>query len=628
MPSPSSRLALPSLGILVLLAGACGGGDDGADETQAAAANGDAGAAGSGGSVASAGGSGNAGSAGAAGGASGAAGGGMAGGAAGKGVAGAGGTSTAGAAGKGGAGAAGASSAGAAGAAGVAGKGGTAGAAGKGGTAGAAGGPGAGAGGGVNPDCVASTLYGKAGELWKPDGRIVDAGWVGYHTGKDPLPDVAVTATSKSVTDFGATPDDDTDDTKAFLAAADAVSNGVISVPAGKFILTERVYLKKSHVVLRGAGVGKTVLYMPKSLGDVYGLTFDGAGHSNWSFGGGFLTVQGSDGGKTLTTVTAKAARGATTLTVASASGITAGQWIRIVQTDAGGSMLKAFHEGYYPGNEGEDGGKELYHFYSPVKSVQGNAVTLERPLPFPIDTAWSPTVKAMAPTVQEVGIEHLTMKFAGTPYPGHFKEHGYNAIQVSGAHHAWVRDVEILNADYGVSLGGCFFSTVTDVILDTDFDRGALVGHHGLNSSGGTDLLFTRFDVRKTFVHDLTVDGYAFGTVWSRGKGVDLNMDHHGRAPYGTLWTALDMGAGNRPFASGGSAGRMPHSGAHSTYWNLKAKKDIPSPPSDFGPLLSFVAVAGQKTTLPSNDWSIEAIPAAKLCQEDLHEAMLAARP
>ena len=28
-----------------------------------------------------------------------------------------------------------------------------------------------------------SKLYGRTGELWKPDGRIVDGGYAGYHTG-------------------------------------------------------------------------------------------------------------------------------------------------------------------------------------------------------------------------------------------------------------------------------------------------------------------------------------------------------------------------------------------------------------------------------------------------------------
>jgi hypothetical protein len=221
---------------------------------------------------------------------------------------------------------------------------------------------------------------------------------------------------------------------------------------------------------------------------------------------------------------------------------------------------------------------------------------------------------------VREVGLEDFTVEFAGTTYPGHFKEAGFNAIQMSGLHDSWVRRVTILNADYGITMNGCFFSTVSDIVLDAPFDRGGLVGHHGLNSSGGNDLLFTRFDVRKKFVHDLTVDGYAMGTVWSNGKGVDLNMDHHGRAPYGTLWSNLDMGAGKRPFGSGGSSNRLPHSAAFSTFWNLNARATMKFPPNDFGPFLNFVAVKADKPAAPRADWSIETIANGELCQPDLH--------
>ncbi len=138
--------------------------------------------------------------------------------------------------------------------------------------------------------------------------------------------------------------------------------------------------------------------------------------------------------------------------------------------------------------------------------------------------------------------------------------------------------------------------------------------------------MLITRFDVCKTFVHDLTVDGYAMGTVFSDGKGVNLNMDHHGRAPYGTLWTNLDMGAGTRPFGSGGSSNRLPHSAAFSTFWNLTARTTMALPAADFGPTLNFVSVNATASN-PRADWSIENISSAQICQNDLHAFELAQR-
>lgn len=475
------------------------------------------------------------------------------------------------------------------------------------------------------PNCTASKLFGKDGAGFDPRGRLLDYAYAGYHAGADPIPDVSGPITS--VASFGAKPDDAIDDTSAFRDAIDAASSGVVAIPAGRFVLSERLTVNKGHLVIRGAGVGKTVLTFPKALGDVYELVFDHSGHSNWSFGGAFLTVQGSDKGAVLAQVTSNAARGDTRLVVDSIATIRAGQWVRLLQRDAAGSLLNALYGGKYDGDVSEDLGRQAFRFYSKVAAVAGNSVTLERALPFPVATAWTPRLAVAAPVVTEVGIEDLTLSFAPTPYPGHFKERGFNAIQLKGVQNSWVRRVEILDADYGITLNESQFCTVSDVTLDTDFDRGPLVGHHALNASGSSDLLFTRFDIRKTFVHDLSVDNYAFGTVWSRGRGLDLCMDHHGRAPYGTLWTALDLGAGTRAFESGGAKQRMPHSGAYTTYWNVRASRSIELPPSDFGPFLNFVGVGSVPASAPPPDWFVEPIAPAELCAPDLHAAMVARR-
>ncbi len=471
----------------------------------------------------------------------------------------------------------------------------------------------------ANPNCKSSRLFGKDGELRASAGRIIDAGFAGYHSGLDPIPNVA--GPIKSVLDFGATANDTQDDTAAFQAAIGATTSGVLFVPAGRYIITKRLQFKKSNVVFRGAGQGQTVLFMPKSLGDIDGITFNGNGATQFSFGDAFLKANGSDSGARLASISANVARGNKVLKVSTTTGISVGQVVRVVQKDAGGTLFGALHGGQFPGNVGEDGGKEVFHFYAKVKAIGSKQITLERPLPFEVDTRWTPEVRAARPSMREFGIENMTLEFAGSVYPGHFKEHGFNGIQLSGLQDSWVRNVQILNADYGITLNGCFFSTVTDIVLDATFDRGPLVGHHGLNSSSGNDLLFTRFDVRKKFVHDLTVDGYAMGTVWSNGKGVDLNMDHHGRAPYGTLWSNLDMGQGKRPFGSGGSSNRLPHSAAFSTFWNLTARNNMKLPPADFGPLLNFISVKGiTSATGGRADWSVENIAATDLCQPDLH--------
>ena len=467
-----------------------------------------------------------------------------------------------------------------------------------------------------DPNCTPSKLYGRTGELWKPEGRLINAAYAGYHTGIDPIPDVA--GPMKRVTDFGAKPDDMVDDSQAFLDAI-AGTDGVLLIPAGRYIVSQRLEIKKSNFVLRGEGAAKTTLFFPRSLSAVYGGDF--------TFSGGFITVSGSDPGPVLATATANVARGATTLTVSGTAGIKVGDWVRVVQTDKGGTLFRALYGGKHPGNGAQDGGREVFHHYTRVTAAAGTTLTMERSLPFEVDTNWTPQIKAAAPTTREVGVESMTLEMAGTPYPGHFNEAGYNAIYFVGAHDSWVRDVTILNADYGVHFNRSFFCTATGVVLDTNFDRGGLIGHHGINASGGSDVLFTKFDLRKKYVHDLTVDGYMMTSVWSGGKGVDLNMDHHGRAPYGTLWTNLDVGRATRAFGSGGSGNRMPHTAAYTTVWNVYGAGPVGFPAAGFGPLMNFVGVTGTDGAGGGDDYSVENIASDKLCQKDLYEAMVAAR-
>jgi hypothetical protein len=191
------------------------------------------------------------------------------------------------------------------------------------------------------------------------------------------------------------------------------------------------------------------------------------------------------------------------------------------------------------------------------------------------------------------------------------------------GAHDSWVRNVTIVNGELGISIYRSYFVTVTDVVLDSNVNQ-SRVGHHGLNSARGSDIWFTRFELKKQYIHDLTVDGYALATVWSKGKGLDMNMDHHGRAPYGTLWTDLDLGRGSRAFDNGGAGNRLPPTASYTTVWNLKATGAIELPPSSYGPNMNHIASG--KGSAPSH-WSVEDIPSDKLCQKDLHEDMLARR-
>lgn len=463
---------------------------------------------------------------------------------------------------------------------------------------------------------LVSSLWGESGEAFDPTGRLMDWSYAGYGAGERTIPEVPAVA---NVADFGALGDGTTDDGDAFaqaIAAAERSGGGAVEVGSGRYLLRRRLDLP-TGVVLRGAGRDETVLFFPSPLEALY------PGERNWSFSGGFLAATGSTRFPSRTNVVAPASRGTREIEVASPDSLAAGQWILIRQTDAGGTLMRRLHADLMDGgsdNVGDDG----LRFPTRITSIEGNRLTLERALPVDVEERWSPRVESFEPRVEEVGVETLTIEFPLTDYPGHFNEEGYNAIHFAAVANAWVRDVTILNADYGVSFTHSFFSTASGVRLATTGSRGDRVGHHGLNNGHGGDNLFVDFAIEARFIHDLTNEWYAHGVVFARGRGFDLCMDHHRAAPYTTLWTELDLGLGERPWQSGGRRDRGPHTAAYDTLWNLRADRPLALPDADYGPRMTFVGFDTEQAIPPgAREWVLEPVAADEIEPANLWEAM-----
>jgi hypothetical protein len=135
-----------------------------------------------------------------------------------------------------------------------------------------------------------SQLWGEAGELWDPLGRLPDFSYAGYRAGEEEVPAVEAIV---DVTDHGAVGDGKTDDTAAIQAAIAAASGtlskqggvGAVWFPAGTYRLTDRLLIQQSGLVLRGAGRedGGTTLDFEVSLTEVIGKS------SGWSYSGGLV---------------------------------------------------------------------------------------------------------------------------------------------------------------------------------------------------------------------------------------------------------------------------------------------------------------------------------------------------
>ncbi|VGO19110.1 glycosyl hydrolase family 28-related protein [Pontiella sulfatireligans] len=472
-----------------------------------------------------------------------------------------------------------------------------------------------------------SELWGKAGETWSPAGRLPDFSYAGYHCGGAPIPRVPQVSNVKS---FGAKGDGVHDDLQAFMDAISANKNGAIYVPPGRYKITNILNIQKSNVVLRGGGPEKSILFFPVPLNEINPVWFTtpkGKKISRYSWSGGLLQINGDFQTVKLAEVTARAKRGDKTLTVSSTMGLKVGQRVEVfVQDDAQKTLTSHLYS--------EDSG-DLQNFKGSTGSfvvtltaLTSNQIVFDRPLRFDIKLGWKPQIRSFNPTVSEVGIEDLGVEFPRGQYDGHFTEHGYNAISMSAVADCWVRNVRIINADSGIFIGAKF-CTITDVTFESEREsKNGILGHHGI-LLGGTDNLFTAFNFNMRFVHDLGVSVNFAGSVFSNGRGEDLNFDHHKRAPYENLFTHIDVGQGTRMWHCGGGGLLGKQCGARETFWNIRAEQPQCYPDSQFGPSsMNLVAIKTEQPSVKKRDgkW-FEAIDPLKLEPQNLHEAQLARR-
>lgn len=473
-----------------------------------------------------------------------------------------------------------------------------------------------------------SALWGASGERWDPHGRLPDFSCAGYHSGEAPLPDVAP---GVSIKDFGAKGDGVADDTAAFKKAI-ASAKGAIEVPTGKYVITDILEIKRSGVVLRGAGPDRTTLFFPKPLQQIRPLmsaTTDGKPTSEYSWAGGFVWFEGDLGERLLTGISGDAQRGDKAFHAASTKNLSVGQRIEILLTDNSSNTLAIALYSGDSGNVSKLEGSTRATLPCRIVNISGDQVQIDRPLRFDIRPEWNPRVVSFEPTVSESGVENLCFEFPNTPYPGHFKESGFNAAAFTGVVDCWGRNLRITNADSGIFCDGCF-CTLQGIVYESARkpDASGSTGHHGFDFEG-QDNLFTDFDFRCQFIHDMTVDHCAVGNVFARGKGVDLCFDHHKRTCFENLFTDIDAGAGTHLWRCGGGADLGKNCGARGTFWNIRSAKPQRYPPASFGPpSMNFVAVAstGRSETNLDGRW-FEAIAPDKIEPQDLHAAQLARR-
>jgi Pectate lyase superfamily protein len=420
---------------------------------------------------------------------------------------------------------------------------------------------------------------------------LPDFSYAGYRWGEDPPPSVAPTL---GVTDFGARPDDDVDDTAAIreaLAAAAKISGRVVlHFPRGKFVVENILFLERSNLVLQGAGSGPggTVLSFPAPLArmdkpevikkrEAYLVAndkrVDGAMFSPFSWTGGVIWTRNPRAGAPEVLGPALSGkRGEHALAVANAASVRAGDLVRINWYNRRGDdspllrhVYGLSHRSFGP-RPSENSLEPLVAQDVSVVAVNGGVLTLKQPLLHDVEADWANVTRSAL--LEGVGIEHLAIQFPDVPYGGHHREAGYNGIYLTGLAHSWVRDVRIENADSAILMDDC-----ANVTLD-GLSVAGRQGHYGIHVGDVYNVLVQNFDVQAEEFHSVSFNTKARGNAVTHGTIRRPSLDQHRGANHQNLFddiAAVEDRSKSQLFVHGGADYWGPTHGAFNTFWNVR---------------------------------------------------------
>lgn len=460
----------------------------------------------------------------------------------------------------------------------------------------------------------ASQLWGCDGELYSstnPAGHLIDfryAGITGLWDQTFTFPNVV------DITTFGAIPNDGASDSDAFTRAIATVTRpAVLFIPAGTYNLDKVLNVNGSNLILRGAGVDRTILSWSTSLTDVIGNPgLANNSGSSFAYIPALLNLNSTWNGipsNLRVNVTAPVPVNSNVIPVNSVANFRVGQRVVIIQHDRGGGLIRELYgDGYninlFPNGFGTTGNNtsSTTKFYATVTGISGNSLTISRRTitPLGIDATspvgyWAQVVPFEVPSAERKGVQDLTIHFPTERYPGHFNERGYNGIYGQpGLVDSFVSNVKIVNADVAI-VWFSSFGLIKDVVIDNSaratqtLAEGYALGysHYGVEVGYSDNNLIQNVTIQGFYLHDISYYGLLSCTVARGIKCTDCAVDFHRSYPHHNLITNVNLGFGTRGIVQGG----VPRQGgtawaAGNVFWNLKGEQSPGLPYAvDFGP-------------------------------------------
>lgn len=465
---------------------------------------------------------------------------------------------------------------------------------------------------------LANTINEAEEILQAPTEYLPDYSYAGYHFGDKPTPTDNET-TIVSVTDFGAIPNDNKDDTKAILNAITHANNvkGHVTVTfdEGRFIIKDLLKINRGNITIsgKGMGAGGTQLFFPMPLSiidktpnldelrsylrlnnkkqrdtEIYIDDY----FSEYSWSGGVIWIQ-KEGTRPVPylkeldqqpqriAIATKGKRGEQVLEVDHASGISEGDILRIDwhnKDGKKGGIIKSIY-----GNTNQVIGS--HHFDFPnrplvmqptqIKSVRGNTVEIRDPLLHDINKDIPAHISSWE-HLEEVGIEGLSIQFPTGDTYGHHVEQGFNGIYLTSVFNGWIRDVSFNNADSAILTENSGNVTISNI-----HSNGTRFGHYGIHLGSVHNFLVEDVTIMNSTVHTFSMNTKSTKSVFLRGEGfVQPTLDQHAGANHQNLYdnmtfhieAARDEKGPYYDLWFGGGAGYwQPGHGRYNTTWNSK---------------------------------------------------------
>ncbi|WP_269520464.1 glycosyl hydrolase family 28-related protein [Alteromonas sp. BMJM2] len=447
---------------------------------------------------------------------------------------------------------------------------------------------------------------------------LPDYSYAGYHFGDKQIPSNGIT-TNLSVTDFGAIPNDNRDDTKAILRAithANTIEGHVtVSFPKGRFIVKDIIKINRGNITVsgKGMGAGGTQLYFPMPLSiidktpnldelrkylrlhnkkqrdaEIYIDDY----FSEYSWSGGVIWVQKEgtrpvpyleelDREPQVITIAKNGRRGERLLELNDASHISEGDVLRIDWHNKDGEQ-GGIIESIYGETDQVIGS---HHFNFPnrplvmqptqIQSVRGNTVEIKDPLLHDINQD-IPAHLSTWEHLDEVGIEGLSIEFPSGDTYGHHVEQGFNGIYLTGVFNGWVRDIRFNNADSAILTENSGNVTISNI-----HSYGSRFGHYGIHLGSVHNVLVKDAKIMNPTVHTFSINTKSTKSVFLRGEGfTQPTLDQHAGANHQNLYDNMTFHIEterdeNDPYYDlwfGGGAGYwQPGHGRYNTTWNSR---------------------------------------------------------